>query len=315
MGTLVSLLPSTPVEAIQTAQCHHLLLIGWRRILPIFLLGQSRPLQLWLLIFLPATSSVGKSFILNVLVVVQVFSRRLIFVVSLLVFESFRRGGATNSHSGNKKFRALVKDHQDRYLKAKKRDKPAVASIIVDMIREKGGRFLRRYDTDPTGQVRWCDIGDDRAREKTCQALRENAPELRRRRLASSSSVEDEKRTKRSESFSPKLSPNLSSSSSLKSPAPVPASEITLDHSQRQTRQSEVAIHQNDEEGPIMIRPYTRLLPGQIPVDPIPLEKLSPHDRSLYLQDFLPPCPHIRSRPDTVDQQVVSALWPVPSSQ
>lgn len=39
------------------------------------------------------------------------------------------RGGATNSHSGNRAFRSLVKDYQDQYLKAKKRDKPAVASI------------------------------------------------------------------------------------------------------------------------------------------------------------------------------------------
>ena len=93
------------------------------------------------------------------------------------------RGGATNSHSGNRAFRSFVKDYQDRYLKAKKRDKPAVASVIVDLVRQKGGRFLRRYERPaPNGQVLWVDIGDDRAREKTCQALRENAPELRRRK-------------------------------------------------------------------------------------------------------------------------------------
>lgn len=34
------------------------------------------------------------------------------------------RGGATNSHSGNRAFRSLVKRYQDRYLRAKKRDKP-----------------------------------------------------------------------------------------------------------------------------------------------------------------------------------------------
>lgn len=111
------------------------------------------------------------------------------------------RGGATNSHSGNRAFRSLVKKYQDGYLKAKKPDKPAVASVIVELIRKQGGRFLRRYErAAPNGQVLWVDIGDDRAREKvrcsvgenpwhhhlltqflqTCQALRENAPEIRR---------------------------------------------------------------------------------------------------------------------------------------
>jgi len=79
------------------------------------------------------------------------------------------RGGATNSYKGNRSFRSLVKKYQPQYLKAKKRDKPAVASIIVELIREKGGRFLRRCDNkhNASGSVLWVDIGDDRAREKT----------------------------------------------------------------------------------------------------------------------------------------------------
>lgn len=80
------------------------------------------------------------------------------------------RGGATNSYKGNRAFRALVKDFQERYLQAKKRDKPAVASLIVELIRKKSGRFLRKCEekgTNPHGTVLWLDIGDDRAREKT----------------------------------------------------------------------------------------------------------------------------------------------------
>ena len=42
-------------------------------------------------------------------------------------------------------FRSLVKIHQDQYLKAKKRDKPMVAALIVEAVRKKGGRFLRRH--------------------------------------------------------------------------------------------------------------------------------------------------------------------------
>lgn len=212
------------------------------------------------------------------------------------------RGGATNSHSGNRSFRSLVKDHQDQYLRAKKRDKPAVASIIVDLIRDKGGRFLRRYDTDHTGQVRWVDIGDDRAREKTCQALRENAPELRRRKLVPSSSeeAEDQKSLKLSRLHSPIRTPDPSSHGSSSTPKSLPTPglptpEITWVH--RST--DDESTPSRNEDGPIMVRPYSRLLPGKIPVEPIPLDHLSPQDRALYLQDFLPPCPSLRPKTDT----------------
>jgi hypothetical protein len=87
----------------------------------------------------------------------------------LLSFTS--AGGATNSHSGNRAFRKLVKEYQSRYLKAKKKDKPSVAAIVVKKIREKGGRFLRKYEASSNGVV-WVEIGDARALEKACQALR-----------------------------------------------------------------------------------------------------------------------------------------------
>ena len=78
------------------------------------------------------------------------------------------RGGATNNHIGNKMFRALVTEHQQEYLGAKKKDKALVSNRIVRLIRQKGGRFLRRGD----GGV-WTDVGDKKATEKTSQALRE----------------------------------------------------------------------------------------------------------------------------------------------
>ena len=89
------------------------------------------------------------------------------------------RGGATNSHIGNRAFRQLVKQYKDKYLQAKKKEKPNVAGEIVDHIRnlDPPGRFLKK-DRD-TGY--WLDIGDMRAKEKTSQALREGAPLLRRK--------------------------------------------------------------------------------------------------------------------------------------
>jgi len=88
------------------------------------------------------------------------------------------RGGATNSHSGNRSYRKLVKKFKDKYLKAKKKQKPSVAAEVVDVIRklDPQGRFLKK-DKD-TGW--YLDIGDARAKEKTSQALREGAPQIRK---------------------------------------------------------------------------------------------------------------------------------------
>jgi hypothetical protein len=86
------------------------------------------------------------------------------------------RGGLTNHHAGNIFFRRLVRMHQEAYVQATKRDKASVAKKIVDHIRNlnPSGRFLKK---DSNGD--WVDIGDRKAREKTSQALREGAPELR----------------------------------------------------------------------------------------------------------------------------------------
>lgn len=86
------------------------------------------------------------------------------------------RGGGTNSHPGNRHFRQLINMHRDRYLRAKKNDKPHISRSIVHMIRSKKGRFLKKEEEDGL----WYEIGDDLAREKTSQALRQKAPEHRR---------------------------------------------------------------------------------------------------------------------------------------
>lgn len=87
----------------------------------------------------------------------------------------FGRGGSSNHHSGNIQYRQLVKACQHAYLAAKRRDKPRIAAGIVLAVRKVGGRFLKK-DAD---NMAWRDVGNNRAREKTSQALREGAPELR----------------------------------------------------------------------------------------------------------------------------------------
>jgi hypothetical protein len=88
------------------------------------------------------------------------------------------RGGGTNNHVGNELFRQMVNQKKRSYLNSCKRDKPAVSRGIVQAIRnlEPSGRFLQRDEA--TGL--WYDIGDQKAREKTSQALREGAPEIRK---------------------------------------------------------------------------------------------------------------------------------------
>jgi len=86
------------------------------------------------------------------------------------------RGGGTNVHPGNRRFRDLINAHRRAYLKARKNDKPNISRSIVRTVREMNGRFLKK--DDKLGL--WFEIGDDGAREKTSQALRQRAPEMRK---------------------------------------------------------------------------------------------------------------------------------------
>lgn len=81
------------------------------------------------------------------------------------------RGGSINSHAGNERFRELVEKRKRVYLTARfKREKRLIASSIVTEIRglDPPGRFLAKEGK--TGK--WKDIGDEKARDKTSQALR-----------------------------------------------------------------------------------------------------------------------------------------------
>eukprot|EP00546_Thalassionema_frauenfeldii_P008110 CAMPEP_0178910832 /NCGR_PEP_ID=MMETSP0786-20121207/9321_1 /TAXON_ID=186022 /ORGANISM="Thalassionema frauenfeldii, Strain CCMP 1798" /LENGTH=678 /DNA_ID=CAMNT_0020583137 /DNA_START=148 /DNA_END=2181 /DNA_ORIENTATION=- len=88
------------------------------------------------------------------------------------------RGGSINSHPGNERFRQLVEKKKRVYLTARfKREKRLIANGVLSEIRslKPPGRFLAK--DSKTGN--WHDIGDEKARDKTSQALRENAPSIR----------------------------------------------------------------------------------------------------------------------------------------
>jgi len=86
----------------------------------------------------------------------------------------FGRGGGTNHHAGNKKYRRMVEEKKELYLSSKRLDKPLVAMEIINQWRsmDPPGRFLKQDDRTKL----WSDVGDRKAREKTSQALREKAP-------------------------------------------------------------------------------------------------------------------------------------------
>jgi hypothetical protein len=101
------------------------------------------------------------------------------------------RGGDINSHAGNEQFRSLVESKKNIYLTARfKREKRLIAASVVDEIHrmKPPGRFLskiqipgkRRGRRNKGPELGWYEIEDDKAREKASQALRENAPALRK---------------------------------------------------------------------------------------------------------------------------------------
>ena len=93
----------------------------------------------------------------------------------------YGRGGGTNHHVGNKRYRKMVDDRKMDYVTSKRLDKPMVALEIIRLWRSQDppGRFLKL--DEETGL--WIDVGDKKAREKTSQALREKAPEIRKQHV------------------------------------------------------------------------------------------------------------------------------------
>jgi hypothetical protein len=111
----------------------------------------------------------------------------------------YGRGGGTNHHTGNKRYRQLVEDRKLEYVNSKRLDKPLVALEIIRNWRGQipPGRFLKMDEKTGT----WLDVGDKKAREKTSQALREKAPLIRKQQ-----EEEEEEKHNEEESKSPKVS-------------------------------------------------------------------------------------------------------------
>mmetsp|Transcript_21061 Transcript_21061/g.27141 ORF Transcript_21061/g.27141 Transcript_21061/m.27141 type:complete len:311 (-) Transcript_21061:233-1165(-) len=91
----------------------------------------------------------------------------------------FGRGGGVNRHAGNVNFRKLVGQYEFDYrTTSRKHEKTEISAMIVSIVRsmDPPGRFLKN-----SGGI-WRDVGDEKARNKTSQALRERGPSVFARR-------------------------------------------------------------------------------------------------------------------------------------
>mmetsp|Transcript_22 Transcript_22/g.30 ORF Transcript_22/g.30 Transcript_22/m.30 type:complete len:355 (-) Transcript_22:232-1296(-) len=80
------------------------------------------------------------------------------------------RGGKANTHPGNIFFREEARKLRSWYESSSKSEKFTISSLLVDFVRERGGRFLKR-DGDVPGQ--WAEADGNDVRKKASQALRE----------------------------------------------------------------------------------------------------------------------------------------------
>jgi len=89
------------------------------------------------------------------------------------------RGGGTNNHIGNSHWRLLVAANKQLYMTLPKRQKMLLSRSIVNAVRSQNppGRFLEKNSKTNM----WYDVGDQRAQEKTSQALREGAPDMKKK--------------------------------------------------------------------------------------------------------------------------------------
>jgi hypothetical protein len=76
------------------------------------------------------------------------------------------RGGLSQGHPGNVRFRYLIDEHQMLYDEALKRDKTALAAQIVGLVHSWNGRFLK--DDGPG----WVEVDDAVARTKVSTCFR-----------------------------------------------------------------------------------------------------------------------------------------------
>merc|ERR1719432_504433 len=89
------------------------------------------------------------------------------------------RGGRSNHHPGNKRYREEVKNLRKWYQEIReKEEKTDLSQCLVDYVHSYGGRFLEEDKTTKVGS--WYIVPDLLARRKASQALREDPDPAKR---------------------------------------------------------------------------------------------------------------------------------------
>jgi len=100
----------------------------------------------------------------------------------LFTFYRLGRGAPIVNNPGNKRFRQLILKDKERYVTTSRHVmKEEIARNILNAVEERGGRFLRKLESEsdrkrynvPTGQNAWMEANDATAMQKVKQALRE----------------------------------------------------------------------------------------------------------------------------------------------
>jgi hypothetical protein len=96
----------------------------------------------------------------------------------------FGRGGFTNTHPGNIRFRQYALELRSRYELSSKEEKLSISQLLVDGVKSEGRRFLERGSDGE-----WHEVMGNGARKKASQALRERVKGREKSKSAVSSSI------------------------------------------------------------------------------------------------------------------------------
>lgn len=125
----------------------------------------------------------------------------------------FGRGGDTNYHIGNSRFRYFVNQYKQRYQAASREERQTVVQEIIDAWRSQDppGRFLTRSNPSGSDRCLWHDVGNEMAFKKTIKVLGEGLGAKRLKPSKGKGTPSQSQNSKRK------------SSGALKNPAPGPS--------------------------------------------------------------------------------------------
>jgi len=103
------------------------------------------------------------------------------------------RGGLTNHHPGNIRFRKEADKLKAWYYNVSKIEKYPYSKHLVQLVHSYGGRFLQKEQGTKSPE-RWYEVEEERARKKASQALRENKKTVKDKGQSSTQRKQKEKK-------------------------------------------------------------------------------------------------------------------------